>query len=31
MKEKQKKKYLGDFIDGNGNNASVEATVVDRY
>ena len=31
MKEKRKEKYLGDFIDGNGNKASVEATVVDRY
>ena len=31
MKEKRKEKYLGDFIDGNGNKASVEATVTDRY
>ena len=31
MKEKQKEKYLGDFIHNEGNSASAEATVTDRY
>ena len=31
MKEKQKEKYLGDFIHSDGNAASAEATVSDRY
>ena len=31
MKEKQSEKYLGDIIHYDGNSASVEATVNDRY
>ena len=31
MKEKQKEKYLGDFIHSDGNAASITATVNDRY
>ena len=31
MKEKQKEKYLRDFIHNEGNSASAEATVTDRY
>ena len=31
MREKQKEKYLGDFIHMDGNAASAEATVSDRY
>ena len=31
MKEKLKEKYLGDFIHSDGNSASVQATVNDRY
>ena len=31
MKQKPREKYLGDIIDGEGNSASVEATVKDKY
>ena len=31
MKEKLKENYLGDIIDGEGNKASAESTVKDRY